>query len=135
MISAEGQRNFSGLERLDHQLRMLGAGRGDFLQILRVRVAFFLLFRHGDGDVAAVFDLVAERLEARFESGDADRRRSHVDAAARLAEIERHTDDANFSGRDVGGACVIMDGYDRAIEQSVIGIDRVLELRNDSIAQ
>src|ERR1700721_3386354 len=102
MISAEGKRNFSGLECLDHQLRMLGAGCSDLLQILRVSVAFLLLFRNRDGNVAAVFHLVSQGLKASLKSGHADRRWAHVDATARLAKTEGATAAANFSGRDVG---------------------------------
>ena len=102
MIAAERQRDFSGLERLDHQFGMFRAGGGDFFQIFGVRVAFFFLLGNGDGDVATVFDVVPERFEPRFEAGDANGRWAHVDAAARLAEVERNADDANFPGSDVG---------------------------------
>ena len=37
----------------------------------------------------------AERRDAVAEAGDPERRRSHVDAAAAAAEIERHADDVN----------------------------------------
>ena len=63
MISAESQRNHAGLKRLDHQLRMLGAGRGNFFQILRVGVAFFFLLRDGHSNVTAIFNLMPQRLE------------------------------------------------------------------------
>src|ERR1700688_1257209 len=102
MISAEGKRNFSGLECLEHQLRMLGAGCSDLLQILRVSVAFFLLFRNRDGNVAAVFHLVSQGLKASLKSGHADRRWAHVGATARLAKIEGGLDDATFSAGEVG---------------------------------
>jgi hypothetical protein len=36
-------------------------------------------------------------LEPGFESGDPDRRRPHVNAAARLAQIERSAEDANLA--------------------------------------
>ena len=54
-----------------------------------------------DRNVAAVLDVVAERLELALESGDAHRRWTHVDAAARLPEIERHADDADLLGFNV----------------------------------
>ncbi len=104
MISAERERDFAGLESLYHQLGVLGAGGGDFFQVFGVGGAFFLLLGNGDGDVAAVFDFVAEGFEAGFESGDADGGRSHIDAAAGLAEIEGNADDADFAGSDVGGS-------------------------------
>ncbi len=50
-----------------------------------------------DGDVAAVLDVVAEGFEAGFESGDAHGRGAHVDAAAGLAQVERHADHANVA--------------------------------------
>ena len=99
MVAAQHQRDFAGFERLDHQFGVLGAGGGDFFQIFGVRVAFFFLLGNGDGDVAAVFDLVAEGFQARFEAGHAHGRGAHVDAAARLAEIKRNADDADFPGR------------------------------------
>ena len=82
VISAQRDRNFACFKRLEHQLRVLGAGRSNFFQILGVGIAFFFLLRNGYGNVAAVFDFVPERFEARFESGDAHRGRPHIDAAA-----------------------------------------------------
>ena len=87
---------------LSTKFGVLGAGRGDFFQVLRVGGAFLFLFRDGDGDVAAVFHLVPQSFEARFKSGDAHRRRPHIDAAPRLPEVERDADDADFAARDVG---------------------------------
>ena len=91
----------SGFQGLHHQLGFFRAGLGDFLQILGVGIAFGLGFGQGDRHVAAVLDVVAQGLELGFESGDAHRRRTHVHAAARLAEVERHADDADVFGFDV----------------------------------
>src|SRR5258708_22217742 len=82
---------------------MLGAGRGDLLQILGVSVAFFFLFGYGNGYVATILNFMAEGFEARFKSCDAHSRWSHIDAATRLAEIEGNPDDADFPGNDAGG--------------------------------
>ena len=69
----------------DHEFRMFGAGCSDLFQIFCMRVAFLLLLGDGDGNVSGVFNNVAERFQARFEASDPDRRRSHIDATARLA--------------------------------------------------
>ena len=45
-------------------------------------------------DVAVVVDLVAERGQPLADAGDPHRGRSHVDAAAAAAEVERDADDA-----------------------------------------
>src|SRR5580693_6239186 len=103
MISAERQRNFPGFKRLDYQLGMFGAGGRDLFQIFGVGVAFFFLFGNGDSDVTAVLDFVAEGLESRLKPSHADCRRSHVDTASGLSQVERNTDDANLSGSDAGG--------------------------------
>ena len=63
MIAAQRERNLPCLQRLDDQLGVLGAGRRDFLQVLRVRVAFLLLLGDSNRNVAAVLHLVAERLQ------------------------------------------------------------------------
>ncbi len=100
VIAAEDERNFAGFERLQHQVGALGAGGGDFLEVLGVGCAFFFLLGDGDGDVAGVFDNVADGFEARFESGDADGGRTHVNAAAGLAEVERNADHADLAWGD-----------------------------------
>src|SRR3712207_9589062 len=53
------------------------------------------LFRSG---IAEVCHRVAEFLQDRLEPGVADGRGTHVHAPAVLAEVHRHTEDAN--GRD-----------------------------------
>ena len=58
------------------------------------------LLGESNGNVAAVFDVMADGFEAGLESGDADGGRAHVDAAAGLSEIERHSDDANLARND-----------------------------------
>src|SRR5579859_7504391 len=101
MIATEDERNFAGFERLQDQVGALGAGGGDFLEVLGVGGAFFFLFRDGDGDVAGVFDNVSDGFEAGFESGYANGGRAHVNTAAGLAEVERDADHADLAGSDV----------------------------------
>src|SRR5579862_6441525 len=103
MIATEGERDFSQLQRFDYQLRVLGTGCRNFLQIFSMRVAFFLLLGDGHGNVATIFDFVAESFEARFESSNAHSRRAHVDTAAGLTEIKGNANDADFARNDGGG--------------------------------
>ena len=49
----------------------------------------------GNADVAGILHLVPQRLEPGLELCDAQRRGTHVDAAAAGPEIERNTDDAD----------------------------------------
>src|SRR5277367_323131 len=108
MIAAQRDRDFVRLQRLDHELRMLGAGCGNLLQIFRMRITFLLLLSYGDSDVSAVLDDVSDRLKTRLEAGDADRRRPHIHAAARLAEVERNANNTNLSrnnAREGWGSC------------------------------
>ena len=74
----------------------LGAGVGDLLQIARVRFPETLGFGNRDGDIAAVVDRVAQRLQPGFKSGNPHRRGPHIHAAARLAQIQRYAKDADL---------------------------------------
>ncbi len=95
------ERNLSRFERLNHQFSLSGTGLGYLVQILGVRVAFRFGFQHGDRNIAAVLDIVAQCFELGLQPGNPHRRRAHVDTATRLAEIERHSDDADVFGFDV----------------------------------
>src|SRR3979411_948452 len=101
MIAAQDEGNFAHFERLQYQVGTLDASGGDFLEVFGVGGAFFFLFRDGDGDVARIFDNVPDGFEAGFESGDADGGRSHVNAAAGLAKVERNADHAYLARSDV----------------------------------
>ena len=102
VIAAEDEGTLPASSVFSTRSALLGAGGGDFLEILGVGGAFFLLLGDGDGDVAGIFDNVADGFEAGFESGDADGGRAHVDAAAGLAEVERNANHANLARGDVG---------------------------------
>jgi hypothetical protein len=86
MIATEDERNLAGFERLQHKVGALGAGGGDFLEVFGVGRAFFFLLGDGHGHVAGVFDNVADGFEARFQSGNAHRGRTHVNPAAGLTQ-------------------------------------------------
>src|SRR6266478_5876144 len=105
MIATEDKWNFAGFQRLQYQVGALDAGDGDFLEVFGVGGAFFFPFRDGDGDVARIFDNVANGFEAGFESGNADGGRTHVNAAARLTEVERNADHADLPRSDVAEGC------------------------------
>src|SRR5215831_5746851 len=100
VIPAQHERDFPRFERFEHEVRALGAGGGDFLQIFRVGVAEFFLFGNGDRDVAAVLNDVADGFEAGLEAGDAHGGGAHVDTAARLAEVEGDANDTDLFGGD-----------------------------------
>src|SRR5215469_13144391 len=86
---------------------MFRARGRDFLQVLGAGVAFFLLFGNRDGNISAIFHLMAEGLETRFESCDTNGGWPHIDTTPRLPEVERNTDHANLAARDTGrgGGC------------------------------
>src|SRR5271154_6151499 len=100
MIAPENERNLAGFERLQHQVGALHARGRDFLEVFGIGRAFFLLLGDGDGDVAGVFDNVADSFEAGFESGNTNGGRTHVNSTAGLSEIERNADDSNLARSD-----------------------------------
>ena len=96
MIAAENERNEIVVERGAHHGCEAGASFGDFIEIFGVFDAVVLLFGLPDGDIANVFDVPAQLLEARLKSGDAQSGRAHIDAAAAGAEIHGHSDNTNL---------------------------------------
>ena len=107
MIASQDDRHYARLQSFDNQLRLFGAGGCNLFQILRVRIADFLLFRDGHRDIARIFDDVAELLEASLKPRNANRGGSHVHAAPRLPKIKWHAYDANLLRADahVGDVC------------------------------
>ena len=61
----------SFFERFLRDLGKILAGLGNFVQVLGALFAEMLFFRLLDGNIADVFDLVAQLLQARLQSGDA----------------------------------------------------------------
>src|SRR5579872_2360497 len=102
MIAAQSDWNLARLQRFHDELRVLGAGRSNLLQILRVRIAFLFLLGNGHRNIPRVFDHVPQCLQPRFETSDAYCRGPHIHSAARLAQIERDADDANLARSDAG---------------------------------
>ena len=96
VVAAENQRHQIFVERFANDFREALAGFGNFLEIFRAFLAVVLLFGLRNLDVADVFHLPAELLQARLQAGDAQRGRAHVHAAAAGAQVHRHTDDADF---------------------------------------
>src|SRR5579862_835092 len=74
---------------------MLRARRGNLLQVFCVGVAFFFLLGNGNRDITPIFHDVSQRFQARFQSRHPHGRRPHVDAAARLPQVQWNTDDTN----------------------------------------
>src|SRR5689334_18162986 len=106
MISSEDKRKHALLKRLQDQLGFLGASCRNFLQILGAGITFFFRLGNRDGHIAAIFDNQAESFQSRFQSGNADRRWSHIDTTPRLSEIERHADYTYLAGRHLRRSAV-----------------------------
>ncbi len=96
MIAAEHQRKFPVVERPFHLGRQAHAGVGDLGEIARVGRPFGMSFGLGDGDVAQILHLIAERSDAGVEIGHANRGSAHIHAAAPGAQIERRSDDGDL---------------------------------------
>jgi hypothetical protein len=99
MIAAQNQRELLGGQGALHHLSQARAGLGYLSKIFRFGVAFGLTFALDHGDVSQVLHFVAQLRQANVEIRYANGGRSHVDAAAARAEVERDADD-----RDVGVA-------------------------------
>src|SRR5262249_51819214 len=101
MIASQDHWNHAFLQGLQNKLSFFRAGGRNFLQVLRVRIAFFLGLGNRDRDVSTILDDQAKRLELRFESGNANCGWTHVDATARLSEIKRNAYDTDLARRDL----------------------------------
>ena len=98
VVAAQHQRRHALFQRLDHGFGGARAGFGDLLQVAGVLAAKGLGFGNLDPDVAAVGDLVAERFEARLQTGHAHRGGPHVDPAAACAHVQRNAKNADAAG-------------------------------------
>jgi hypothetical protein len=70
-----------------YQLRETLAGVGDLREIAGMRRALGKALWLIDYDVAPILDVVAEVLELFVQSGNAQCRRTHVDAATSCSEV------------------------------------------------
>ena len=93
VIAAEHDRQAVALEHGERALVERAADGGDLRQILLLRIARVDGLLRRRIDVAVVAHLVAERAQPIGNSGNAHRRRPHVDAATAAAQIERSADD------------------------------------------
>src|ERR1700723_1308458 len=96
MIAAENQRGEIFVQGLLYSVGQALAGAGDFVQVTRAFFAEGLLFRLRHGNVANIFHVAAEMLQARLQTGQAQRRGAHVDAPAARPHGPRYADDAYF---------------------------------------
>ena len=71
VVATEDDGDFAEGEGIADECGVFGAGGGDFAEVLGVEVAGVHLLGDADGDVADVFDGVAEGGEAGVEAGDA----------------------------------------------------------------
>src|SRR5262245_52610204 len=96
MVSAQNQGQKSFSKRLLDRPRNVLAGFCNLLQILRALFAdrhFFWLLHF---QVADVLDGVPKLPDRRLQSRTAQRRGTHVDTAAALAQVHGHTNDSHF---------------------------------------
>jgi hypothetical protein len=95
VVAAEDEWQVAACLRSRDQVGDALAGRLDLVQEAGVLVAERDRLGHGRDDVPPVLADPPELGDPRVEARVADRRRSHVDAAAPLPQIERCPDDRN----------------------------------------
>ena len=95
MIAAKHERHRALLQRHERRLIQLLTHFRDVADVFLSLVAPLLRFGNGRRQIAFVDRRVAESGDSLAEAGDAEGGRSHVDAAAVGAEIERHADDVD----------------------------------------
>ena len=105
VVAADRERHSALAQDSADKVGVLLAGGGDLLEITGVQLAGIFLLGEHNGDIAAVFDDVAESFQLGFEAGDADGRRPHVDPAALLAEIERNADHLDGAAGNASERC------------------------------
>src|SRR5205823_10211061 len=95
MISAEDEREPALFEDAERRLVQLFADARDLADVFLTRIAERLDFRNRRDEIPFIDHRDAKRRQTFGETADAKRRRSHVDAAAVAAEIERDADDVH----------------------------------------
>src|SRR5260221_3561201 len=86
------------MKRFEPNLVQLLAHPGDFVDEFLVRITVRVDFRNCRGQIAFVHHRAVQSGDPFADAGDAERRRSHIDAAAVAAEIKRNTNDMNGRG-------------------------------------
>ena len=97
VIAAQHEREASRGASAATRAASVAACREDLGEEAHVGVVDLERLRLRRRDVAAVDDVAPEAGEPLLESGVAERRRAHVDAAPALAEIERRADDRDLT--------------------------------------
>ena len=92
VVAAEHERHRARLGGAPHERRNPFARAQHGQQVARVRLADLGCFGDSGLDVAPVLDSSPDLREPRVETCVPDRRRSHVDAATSLSEVERRAD-------------------------------------------
>ena len=98
MVAAENQRDAAVFQEFADVLGGPAADRGDFLHVARAAVGERLRLGNDHRQVAGIFDFEPHFAQARLQAGGADRRGTHVYAAAALAEVERDAEDFDLRG-------------------------------------
>jgi CheY-like chemotaxis protein len=109
VVAAEDERQLPLVRRLADEVRDEPADLLDRPEVAARRTALVRRLRHRHAHVAPVGDVAAERADARFEIGIADRRGAHVDAAPAGTEVDARADDRNRLRRFLdrhGGDCM-----------------------------
>ena len=96
VITAENEREKTFAERFFDGGGEISASFSDFLKILGALFADLHFFGLLHFEVADVFDVEAELLDARLKAGASKGRRAHVHAAAALAQVHGYADDSDF---------------------------------------
>jgi 4-aminobutyrate aminotransferase len=95
VIAAEHDWNRTGIERFERTLVDALAHASDLVDEFLVRIAVVLGFRNRDGHVSCVNYGMPKLCDFLSETGNAQRRRTHIDAAPVSTKIERHPDEVN----------------------------------------
>ena len=105
VVAANRERDGALAQGGADQVGVLLAGRGDLPEITGVQLAGIFLLGEGYGDIAGIFDDVAEGFQLGFESGDANRRRPHVNPAALLTKVERNANHLDGAAENASERC------------------------------
>ena len=98
VIAAEHQRNRAFFDRRARGLVQAVADFGDLLDELLPGIAVLSRFGDGRRQIAAIDDDASQRRNLFPEPGNAEGGRSHVDATAAAAHVERNADEVDRGG-------------------------------------